>query len=379
MYNQVMLKDFFRNYIFPIAMLSGSIIGVGFLALPYVALQVGIFTMLFYFIVITALVVIIHVIFGEISLKTPDYKRWPGFVGFYLGKIPKTIVLILNIFGLFGVLLVYLIVGSQFLTAMLSPFFGGDSLIYTLIYFTCVSAFIFLGVKAIAKFDFLAISLLLIVLLVIFLKSYTQINLDNIFSTGQNLNWKNFFLPYGAIMFSLWGLGLIPEVEEMLIGNKKSLKKIIVCSILLAATFYLLFIFLILGISGQKTTEASLIGLKDFLSQDLMTAALFIGVTTTFIAFIALGLLLKKIFMYDMGIKKFHAFLLVCFVPLTLFFMGFNAFMPIISFIGGVLLSIDGILVLLVYRKIGGKKIIVYPLTLIFVLAIIYEIIYFTN
>jgi len=52
-------------------------------------------------------------------------------------------------------------------------------------------------------------------------------------------------------------------------------------------------------------------------------------------------------------------------------------FIPVISFVGGVMLGIDGILILLMYRKIKPKQILVYPLFLILFGGIIYEIIYF--
>ena len=90
-----MLKNIFKNYVYPIATLAGSIIGVGFLSLPYITLKVGSIAMLFYFIALAAVVVSIHVMFGQISLKTPDHKRFPGFVEFYLGQWPKKIALVL--------------------------------------------------------------------------------------------------------------------------------------------------------------------------------------------------------------------------------------------------------------------------------------------
>jgi len=375
------MRDFFKDYIYPIATLAGSIIGVGFLVLPYITFKVGIFTMLFYFVILTVLVVFLHVIFGQISLKTPDFKRFPGFVGYYLGKWPKNIILISTTFGSLGVLLVYLIVGGQFLTAVFSPLFGGDVLTYVLIYFISVSIFIYFGIKAISKIDFLALSSLLVILLIVLIKGFAQIKMGNIFAppVGGFGDWKTMFLPYGTIIFSLWGIGLIPEIEEMVIGNKKSLKKIIIAGTLISATFYFLFIFLILGITGAQTTQSALTGLENLLPKSIVSIALLIGVITTFIAFIAQGLLLKKVFMYDIGIPEFPAWVIVCFVPLALFLLGFNSFIPLISFVGGFLLGIDGILILLMYKKIGGKKIIIYPLILFFVLAIIYSIVYFIN
>ena len=373
------MKDLFKNYIYPIATLSGSIIGVGFLSLPYIALKVGVWPMLFYFIALTGLIVFVHVIFGEISLKTPDYKRWPGFVGFYLGKTAKSIILFSMILGSFGVLLAYLIIGSQFLTAILNPLLGGDLSIYVFLYFAILSMAVYFGIKAVAKLEFWALVLLLSALIVIFIKGFSKINLSNIFPNNAIIpgDWKTMFLPYGAIMFSLWGVGLIPETEEMLRGNKKSLKKVIIISTLIPATIYILFIFLILGISGIHTTESALTGLKSFLGRGIISIALFIGVITTFTAFMAQGLLLKKVFIYDMGIKNFPAWIFTCFPPLILFLLGFNSFISLISFIGGVLLSIDGILILLMYKKIGGKKIIIYPLMLVFVFGIIYSLVYF--
>lgn len=352
----------------------GGIIGVGFLSLPYITLKVGTIAMLFYFIILTSLVLFIHLIFGKISLATPDFKRWPGFVGYYLGKNAEKVIFVTMTVGSCGVLLAYLIIGPQFLYAALNPFFGGSPSTYLIIYFSLATLFIFLGIKMISRFDFFALAFLFLVLLLLFVKGFPNITFDNIF-TGD-FNTAHFFLPYGAILFALWGTGFIPEIEEMVRGHKSSLRKIIASSIIIAAGFYLLFIFLILGISGNRTTDSALVGLKDFLGPQIYAAALLIGAVTTFIAFISNGLLLKKAFIYDMKIKEFPAWVLACFAPLLLYVMGLNSFIPLISFVGGVFLGIDGILILLIYQKIGGKKIIVYPLILVFILGIMYSIMY---
>lgn len=374
-----MLKDSFKNYIYPVATLSGSIIGVGFLSLPYITLKVGIWPILFYFAVLTALMVSLHVMYGEIVLKTPDLKMFPGIVGFHLGRPAKAFTLVLMILGSFGVLLAYLIIGGQFLTTLLSPFFGGDALLYTALYFLVLSVIIYIGIGAISKLEFWALVLLFISFAVIFVKGFSHIKFANIFFETHYLvtDWKTIFLPYGAIVFSLWGTGLIPEIEEMLGGNKKLLKRIIVISTLIPSAAYILFILLILGISGPQTADSALPGLKYFLEQRVFAVAILIGLTTTFTAFIAQGLLLKKTFMYDMRVSKFPAWVFACFVPLILFLLGFNSFIPLISFTGGFLLSINGMLILLMYKKIGGKSMAVYPLALLFLLGILYEVVYF--
>ncbi len=378
-------KDLFKNYIYPVAVFSGGMIGVGFLSLPYIAMRVGILLMFLYFLVLTTLIVLINLIFCDISLKTPDFKRFPGFVGYYLGKWPQFFTTILMILGSFGVLLVYLLIGSQFLAAVFQPLFSGSSLVYTLIYFCLVSVVIYFDIKLISKVEFWVIILLFLSLFLVFVEGFSQIKLSNIFA--QNiLGFDNFFLPYGPLLFALWGIGLIPEIEEMMAGNKGQLKKIVVISTILISFFYFLFVLLVLGITGNKTDQMALTGLKKFLGDGFVSISLLVGTLATFTAFIAQGIVFKKVLIYDLKIKHWQAFVMTCFVPLILFLLGLKFFVPLISLIGGVILGIDGILILLIYKKIGdppggetGKNIIIYPLSLVFMLGVIYEIIYFIN
>ena len=365
--------------IYAIATLSGTIIGVGLFALPYVTLKVGFWVILGYFLVLGALVILIHSFFGELALKTPDFKRLPGFAKFHLGNWGERIALISTILGIFGAILAYLIVGGEFLTELLSPILGGNSLIYTLFYFIVGAALIFFGIKAIAKVEFWGLVLFFLVLFLIFLKGKYLINIENLFLIRNwELEIRNLFLPYGIILFSLWGAALIPEVEEMLGVEKRLIRKIIPIAILIPIFVYLFFIYLILGITGPQTTESALTGLRNFLGDGIVSLGLCFGVMATFTSFIALGLTLRKVFWYDLKIEKNLAWVITCFLPLFFFLIGVKNFIPVISVVGGVMLGIDGILILLMYRKIRPeRKFLVYPLFLILFGGIIYEIIYF--
>jgi amino acid permease len=377
--------DFLKKYIYPVATLSGAIIGVGFFALPFIAMKAGAWLMLFYFLILTSLVIVIHLIFSEISLKTPDFKRLPGFVKYHLGKWPGRISLVSNMIGYFALLLVYLVVGSSFLTNIFFPVLGGNQFHYAIIYSCLAGLLIYFGIKIISKVELAVLCFLIICLLAVFISGFSQIKIENIFAWGTGSGIWNLFLPYGAVMFALWGVGIIPEVEEMLgshsapRGNKKILKKAIIAGTLIPAFVYIIFTFGILSISGQETTETAFEGLKNFLGAGIISLGFLLGVVTTFVGFIISGLTLRKILNYDLGVKKLHAFVITCFVPLILFLLGLNSFVALVSFIGGILLGIDGIFILLMYKKIGGKNIIVYPLSLVFLLGVIYEIIYFVK
>lgn len=369
-----------KKIIYGVATLAGTIIGVGFFSLPYVTSKVGIWIMLGYFLVLGSLIIFIHLFFGELSLKTPDYKRLPGFARIYLGRWAEKIAFISIILGLFGALLAYLIVGGEFLENLLSPLFGGNNLLYVLLYFFLGAVVIYFGIRIIAKVEFWGLILFFIILILIFIKGFSQIKLLNLFPRIDyfSLGFKDWFLPYGVVLFSLWGAALIPEVEEILKGKKQLLKKTILISILIPIIVYLFFIYLILGITGPKTTESALVGLKNILGNGIVSLGLVFGILTTFTSFIALGLTLKKVFWYDLKIKKIYAWTITCFVPLILYLLGIKSFILVIAFVGGIALGIDGILILLMYLKIKpNRKLLIYPLVLIFLAGIIYEIIYF--
>lgn len=370
-----MLTRLLKYYIFPAAVLSGGIIGVGFLALPYITMKVGILVMSVYFFGIAFLVLILHLIFAKISLETPDFKRFPGFVGYYFGKWGEGVALLTSAIGYCGILLAYLIVGGEFLTEALSPIIGGSNLSYTFIYFLFAIIIIFLGIRIISRIELASIVLLLVAIIFIAIKGFEYVEISNIFQSASISNISDYFLPYGAILFSLLGFGLIPEVEEMLRGgHKKIFNRVIIIGSLVPVIIYSLFIILILGITGSQTTESALVGLRGFLGSGVMTIVILMGAMVTFVSFVVHGMTFKKILMYDLKIKKWHAVIITCVTPLILFLLGLKSIIILLSFIGGVVFGINGLFIVFMYKQIGGKNIIVYPLSLIFIIGIIYGI-----
>jgi len=363
-----------------ISLISGTIVGVGLFALPYIALQVGFWTMLFYFLFLGGVATVVHLFFAEVSLETPDLKRFPSFAKIHLGSIGEKVAFFSTIFGLLGVLLSYLIVGGGFLNTILNSFWSGVSSFGGIfVFFVLGSILIFFDIKYISSIEFWGLLLFILVLMALFFVGLPFLKVDNLFI--GTLTQKNFFLPYGAILFSLWGAALIPEAEEMLARQKEKLKKLIPFTILIPVIIYLFFIFVILGVCGQNTTESAIGALSNFFPPYVLNLALFFGFLTCFTSFIALGLTLKKVFWFDLKIKRNISWVITCFVPLFLYFLGLQDFIQIISIIGGVLLAIDGILIIFMHRKIRPKqfKILRYFLILIFIFGIIYEIVYFVK
>ena len=377
-----------KKIIYSIATLSGTTIGVGLFSLPYIASKVGFWVMLGYFLVLGIIVTIIHSLFGKLAIATPDFKRLPGFAKFHLGKWGERIAFICAVLGAFGAILAYLIVGGSFLESLLSPILNIEgNVFYTLLYFITGAILIFLGIKIIAQIEVWGLILFFAVLIIIFIRAYPIIRIEQFFLPPANLDILTFFLPYGAVLFSLWGAVLIPEVEEMLGKDKNLLQKIIPIATFIPIIIYIFFIYLVLGITGPETTESALTGLSNYLGGRLVNLTLLFGLLTTFTSFITLGLTLKRVFWYDLKIGKNLAWALTCFPPLILFLLGLKSFITVISIAGGVMLGVEGILILLMYQKLvlikteGSKDkkswLLTLALILIFVAGFILQIIYF--
>ena len=372
-----------KNIIFPTATLAGMIIGVGFFSLPYITLKVGLPVILAYFLILGAIVTTIHLIFGKLAIKTPDFKRFPGFVKFYLGEWAEKLALVSSTIGGLGGLLAYLIVGSTFLESLLSPFLNIEPIGYVFIYFFLGSLFVFSGIKSISKLSFWFLGFFFLVLIMMFNRFSSVVQIDNFFlSSAQTM--KDYFLPYGAILYSLWGVSLIPDIEEMLRGKKQLIGKTVLFATIIPIIIYLCFIYLILGLTGTNTTETALAGLENHIGPEMVSLLLVLGILTTFTSYVSSGLVLKKVIMYDLKIKHGLAWTITCFVPLISLLAGLDNFIETISLLGGVGLSLNGALILLMYGKSinieegTNKKCFWFsPLILIFVLGIIYELIYF--
>lgn len=367
------------------ATLIGTIIGVGFFSLPYITVRVGFEVILCYFLLIGTIIFIVNLFYGEIVLRTKGKKRLIGYASKYLGEWGRKLTLISLGAGLIGALLAYLIVGGGFLSSFLKPFFGGSDLVYTLIFFLAGAFLIYFGTKSIALVEFFGLILFFIAFLFIFFYGLPLVNLDNLFT----FNTSYLFLPYGAIFFSLCGFSLIPEAKELLGQSRGDLKGVLFLSVLVPALVYLLFIILVVGLTGQQTSLEAIAGLKNVLDSRLVGLFLVFGILATFTSFLTLGLTLEKVFWYDLGLGKTPSWFLACGIPLILFFLGFKDFIAVISLTGGVALSLDATIITLAYLKSKTKgdlepaynlsipRPLVYSMIVFFVLAAIYEIYYF--
>jgi amino acid permease len=369
------------NFLKALATFTGTIIGVGIFGLPYVAMKAGFLTVLIYFIFLAFIVIVVNTLYGEVVCDTHKVARTPGYVEEYIGSKPKKISLIITSVSLFGVLLAYLILGGEFLHLFLSPLYGGAPIIYTLIFFLAGAFFVHQGIKSIAGLQFIILVVFLGILLFFLYQAAPFIDFQNFLTFNSSF----LIFPYGIILFSLAGTALIPEVKEMVNRDRCQLNKIIRLGVIIASICYLIFILAFLGASGEKTSENAIANFAVIAGQKIVIIGYLFGLITAFSSFISLGLALKKMFHYDFGVPDFLSWLIVCLVPLGLYFVGFRSFLEVIGITGAVLLGIESLIILLTYRMYLKKRFQrqapwwVFLIALLFAAGIIIQLFYFFN
>ena len=111
------------------ATLIGTIVGVGMFGLPYVASRAGVGVVVAYLVILGAVVILIHLLYGEVVLRTRGQHRLVGYAERYLGFTGKALATLVFFFGLYGALLAYMVLGGEFLSFLLggnvAPFLAG--------------------------------------------------------------------------------------------------------------------------------------------------------------------------------------------------------------------------------------------------------------
>ena len=330
-------------------------------------------------------VLFLHLMFGETVLRTEGKMRLSGYSQKYLGKKGKFVVTISTIIGITGSLLAYIILGGNFLRIIFSSVSNLSSFSFSLIFWIILAYFVFKGIKAIAPAAvFTNIAFFIIVFIVIsFLLPKFSINNFDLFNSG------NIFLPYGIIMFSLTGFAAIPEITDILKTSKerKRLKTVIIVSSFISIILYLLFSLGVVGVSNGSTSEEALSGLVPFLGQKIIILGALFGVITIADSFLIICLYFRNTLIYDYGFSKILASSVASFLPLLLF-LKFQNFTQVVGFAGTILGTIEGIIILLIFKKakklgdrtpeysLNVSNFLIYSLILLLVLGGFFQLVY---
>lgn len=376
---------FFKKIILPASLLTATIIGAGFFSLPYITNKSGWLITLFYLIISPIIFYFLHAMYADIILRSKKKFKFAGFAKIYLGKTAYYLTILTTIAGAILTLSIYIILGESFKNIIfpIIPSFQNQISILWII----GSILIFINLKKMARLEFLITAAMIFIIFLIFISG--AINGVEKIKEISMVNLGLIFLPFGPFLFSFSGRSSIPPIVDYCKENKisiKELKKIIFLGTTIPALAYFLFIFGIIGISKIITNDS----VKNIASLPFPIAIIIgiLGLLSILSSYIVIGLSTKEIMEKDLNFPKIISNTIIIFFPWILILTGLNNFIRAITIAGGIFLALEGVLIILIWKKMNvlkikdflfkkkPKKITVQTILFILFLGIIYAILF---
>ncbi|MDP4010570.1 MAG: aromatic amino acid transport family protein [Candidatus Spechtbacteria bacterium] len=343
-----------RYFVGAVASLVGTIVGAGIFGVPFVFVRAGFWAGAGLFVLLTALMLVLHLMYAEIVERTSASHREMGYARLYMGKKAGDLVALAVVLGAYGALIAYILIASEFLNILFGPLFSSN-IAWGVIFWGVLSLAILKGLKTISRLEVAMLFLLMAVLGVIILRGLPLVNISNF----AHVNWGNVLVPYGVILFSLGGFQAIPEMSAIFGKEKKNFKKAVITGILISAFLTFAFAFVVVGISGPSVSEEAIAGLIPFMGKEIVFAGAIFGILALATSYLVIGVNLKESFMYDRNIPPFWSNLLIIVLPMLLIIAGIQSFIQVISITGAVLGAVLGVMIALLFHKVkkaGDRK-----------------------
>ncbi|OGE80663.1 MAG: hypothetical protein A2826_00420 [Candidatus Doudnabacteria bacterium RIFCSPHIGHO2_01_FULL_43_23] len=366
------------QFVEAVALLVGTVVGAGFLGIPFVVARVGLILGLLLIIGIGLLAMILFLVVTEITLRTKTKHQIPGYISQYLGPKWRKFTFIVLLSGGYGALLSYLVGEGQVLSAI----FGGPPIIYSVLFFAVTAVFVFRGLKTIELVDLFLILFMALVVILIGLLSANSIQYQNL----SHFNLAGILPAYGVILFSFLGVSAVPEMRAILTRKEKQLPKAVFIAVFIPMIIYVLFTVAVVGVNGVDTSPVATIGLGQALGRNVEIVGNILAVITMTTAFLGMGLAMKETYHYDLKVNKNLAWGLTMSVPFILLLLGLTNFTTILSLVGSLFGGIMGVLIIVTWwkaKKLGDrkpefilhhKKLFGYLLIIVFSLGFIYTV-----
>lgn len=333
-----------------LAVLVGTTIGAGFLGIPYVVSRAGFLPGLAFLVFVAVFMLFVKLYLGEVSLRTQGNHQLTGYAERYLGRKGKFLMFFSMIFGIYSALVAYLIAEGKSLSYVVA---GNESyaFLFSLLFWLLMTCLTYVGLKALKKYEKISMVLVLAIVIVMVVMFFPGIKVDNL----SYVNPENIFLPFGVMLFSFLAFSSLPEIERILRGQEKLMKKVIFTGVMIALFVYFVFMLVVVGNFGEDTREIATLSFPRFFSV--------LAILTMFTAYFTQCIAIRDMFRFDYSLGRFNGWVLSSLLPLFIFLIIY--FFKVVSFtlllsVGGVVGGgLAGILIILMNKeakKNGNRK-----------------------
>ena len=372
------------------AIVTAATIGTGVFALPYVIQVAGWVLTLCYFVALTAVVSVAHIIYLRTLGAVHEKERLLGLAEKYFGGAGFWIGFVAIVAGLLLGFVAYLILGTQFLRILIP---GISPTIALGVFWLLLACLTWASEGRVAWLEVAGVALIACAIFFIFFSGRPDLAFANMPLAVSS----NFFLPFGAVLFSLAGWTSVEQIYELTrrqdrlgfgsgqemgdgvttTGGKIINLWIFVAGTALAALLYWLFALGVIGSVAHVATD-TLSGIGGWPAWRRETLAV-IGAVAVCVASVPIAREMRGAMEKDLHWNPFISRAIIIILPLVVVLSTFANFLVIVSIAGGVFVSAQYLLIISVGRRTLilslREKLLLDTVAIIFVCAAVYEII----
>lgn len=358
--------------------LIGATIGIGVLALPYTFGASGVVPSILLLIIALVLTLILNSLYVEVLLHVKGRHQFAGYAGKFFGNTGKLIATGALLVGAYGACLAYIIQGGIFLNTLIpavSPFY------FSLAFFFCIALVGLLNLRVFTTIQSVMVVVLLALITVLCVLGIPHIQVQNFVLVGNS--FEKILLPYGVLLFAFSGYSIIPEMGEITEYKKISLKRAVLGGTSIVAAVYIVFSFLVLGISGGNVSEDAVTGLSASFGSDIVKLVALVALLPVTTSFISLSRVSQDMFVKDLKLSRPLGWFFALYPPLVLFLSGKLGIVRVLEISGGITVGLTGAMLIAMYFKMCAesgiaiplwKRVMYYTVMAVFVLGIGYEV-----
>lgn len=341
-----------RKFVAAVCTLTGAIIGAGVLGIPYVTVRAGFWTGMLALVVVGAVLLILNLMIGEISLRSKKSHHLAGYAEKYVGTSGKFWMIAAMAISCYSALIAYTLGVSKSLQAL----FGGAQVWWAFGFYALMVILLYGSLNMLAGSEIYIEFTKLVVFIALLFVMFGSASFQP--SALQGFSWSFLLYPVGVILFACIGITAVPFVRDIL-KDLKRVRDVIVAGSVIPVVTYAVFAAAVIGITGAYTTEVATIGVAHALRSPASWFLHVFAILAMASSFIALGYALKWSLKRDFGLRNSEAWLLTLTIPPVAIVLGATSFVRTIDIGGSLAAGIAGCMVLVMHaraRRMGQRR-----------------------
>ncbi len=331
-----------------VALIVSATVGAGVLGIPFAIAQFGVIPGVLLIGTLGIVMMVLNLLIAMVCDHTAEPLQLVGFARKYIGRFGEAVMMVVFYISMLSVLLIYIIGVGETLAAV----FGGNEQIYAIGFFIFASALVMRGLRTLKTVELILSIGMLTIILCMSAISAPHISVENALWT----NLSNIVLPYGVVLFAFHAAFAIPEAHALLPKKNRLFEKAVILAGIITTVIYAVFASMVVSVTGLATTEIATIGLGTVVGPSMLYLGNAFAVIAMGTSFLLVALSLKHSIEWDLQFPQWLSATLVLGIPLALYLFGITSFIGVIGTVGGILVSIEMILSVLIFIRAVQKK-----------------------